>query len=598
MPNEMEDANSRRPLIPAEGSVPIHVYGSTSPKDQANVSISETDDNNSTMAGLRDDIENEDDFAQAGVQQADAINLVWTRSTLIVAYFFIFLCSFASALQWQIISNLTPYVTSEFSSHSLIPTIGIVASILSGVLKLPISKVIDAWGRPQGLAAVVVLATIGLILMAACTNIKTYAAAQVFYQIGLSGFSYILSIIIADTSSLKNRALAFAFSTSPSLITTFIGPPIAGWFYEQSSWRWAFGFSSISFLLLSLPILVVLMRNARKAAKLGVLPTSPDVKIAPKSFGYYLEEFDVTGVILLAMGLSMIFVPFSLGIKSSNRSSLVLVAMGFATLFAFAVHEKYQAKKPIIPFGLLFSRNTGGSCLLMIVLFVSYFSWDSYYSSYLQVVHGLNIAEAGYIDHIYGLGSCLWAAVVGYLIRVTDRYKWLAWAGLPFHILGGVAMIAFRRPDSSVSLLVLCQVMITVGGSTLVVVGQMAVMAVCTHAELASVMAILSLASYIGSAGGNALSGAIWNSTLPNALARLLPDFSAEELALLCSDMKRQLSYPMGSPVRDAIITAYDQAQVKMCLTGTAFALLQIVAVMMWRDVRVSQTTQVKGKVI
>ena len=113
-----------------------------------------------------------------------------------------------------------------------------------------------------------------------------------FYQIGLSGFTYILSIIIADTSSLKNRALAFAFSTSPSLITTFIGPPIARWFYEQSSWRWAFGFSSISFLLLSLPILVVLMKNAQKAAKLGVLPTSPDVKVAPKSLGDYLEEFD------------------------------------------------------------------------------------------------------------------------------------------------------------------------------------------------------------------------------------------------------------------------------------------------------------------
>ncbi|KAK8108485.1 hypothetical protein PG984_014286 [Apiospora sp. TS-2023a] len=579
----MEDANSRVPLISAEGSVPIHVYGSTlSPKDQANVSISETDDN-IIMAGHDDE---EEDAAQAGVQQADAINLVWTRSTLIVAYFFIFLCSFASALQWQIISNLTPYVTSEFSSHSLIPTIGIVASILSGVLKLPISKVIDAWGRPQGLAAVVVLATIGLILMAACTNIKTYAAAQVFYQVGLSGFSYILSIIIADTSSLKNRALAFAFSTSPSLITTFIGPPIAQWFYKQSSWRWAFGFSSISFFLFSLPILVVLMRNARKAAKLGVLPTTPnDVKVAPKSLTYYLEEFDVIGVILLALGLSMIFVPFSLGIKTSNRSSLVLVAMGFATLFAFAVHERYQAKKPIIPFHLLFSRNTGGSCLLMIVLFVSYFSWDSYYSSYLQVVHGLDIAEAGYIDHIYGLGSCLWAAVAR-----------LGRASLPYP--GGVAMILFRRPDSSVGLLVLCQVMITIGGSTLVVVGQMAVMAVCTHAELASVMAILSLASYIGSAGGNALSGAIWNSTLPNALAGLLPEFSAEELALLCSDMKRQLSYPMGSPVRDAIITAYDQAQVKMCLAGTGFALLQVVAVMMWRDVRVSQTTQVKGKVI
>ena len=91
----------------------------------------------------------------------------------------IFLCSFASALQWQIISNLTPYVTSEFSSHSLIPTISIVASVLSGVLKLPIAKIIDLWGRPQGLFVVVVLATVGLVLMASCNNIRTYAAAQV-----------------------------------------------------------------------------------------------------------------------------------------------------------------------------------------------------------------------------------------------------------------------------------------------------------------------------------------------------------------------------------------------------------------------------------
>ncbi len=89
------------------------------------------------------------------------------------------MCSFANALQWQIMSNLMPYVVSEFSSHSLIPTIGIVASIMSGVLKLPIAKMIDSWGRPQGLAAMITLATAGLVLMALCGNVKTYAAAEV-----------------------------------------------------------------------------------------------------------------------------------------------------------------------------------------------------------------------------------------------------------------------------------------------------------------------------------------------------------------------------------------------------------------------------------
>ena len=80
-------------------------------------------------------------------------------------------------------SNLMPYVVSEFSSHSLIPTIGIVANIMSGVLKLPIAKLIDSWGRPQGLATMITLATTGLVLMSLSQGVKAYAAAEVCNQI-------------------------------------------------------------------------------------------------------------------------------------------------------------------------------------------------------------------------------------------------------------------------------------------------------------------------------------------------------------------------------------------------------------------------------
>ncbi|KAI1849761.1 hypothetical protein JX265_008099 [Neoarthrinium moseri] len=598
-PGNMSERESRVPLLGSPGtsrhsdeeSRDSDHYGTSGSKRSATTTVldadsDEEDDNNVTSD------------AQGGVQQADAINLVWSRSALILAYCFIFLCSFAQALQWQILSNLTPYVTSEFSSHSLIPTIGIVSSVLSGVLKLPISKVIDAWGRPQGLAAMIVLASIGLILMAACQDVKTYAAAQVFYQVGISGFSYVLDIIIADTSSLKNRTLAFAYSNTPNLITTFIGPPIARAFYEQSSWRWGFAFSAILFFVLSLPILTILMLNARKARRLGLLKKKTKKRWTLEYLQDSLKEYDVIGVLLVTAGLTMVFVPFSLGTRAEDQAGLAVLVTGLVLLVAFAFHERYYATRPVIAFSLLFSRNVAGSCFLSIILFVAYNAWDSYYSSYLQVVHGLSITQAGYIDHIYGFGSCLWAILVGYLIRVTDRYKWLAWAALPVHILGGTAMIFFRRPDTHVSLLVLCQVLITIGGSTLVVCDQMAVMAVCSHEELASVMAVLLLAAYVGSAGGNALSGAIWNSTLPKALSELLPNLSPRELAALCSDITKQLSYPMGDPIRDAIITAYDRAQVRMCITGAFISLLEIVAVAMWKDAIVSQVKQVKGKVI
>ncbi|KAF7515251.1 hypothetical protein G7054_g14672 [Neopestalotiopsis clavispora] len=568
-----DDNDSRVPLLSdLEADRHSDEYGTTGHNKS---SAETTTDHHEASGDEDDDVPESTDDVHGGVKQADAINLVWSRNALILAYFF------------------------EFSSHSLIPTITLIASILSGTLKLPISKIIDAWGRPQGLAAMIILATIGLILMAACQDVKTYAAAQVFYEVGISGFSYVLNIIVADTSSMKNRTLAFAFANLPSLVTTVIGPPIAKAFHERSSWRWGFATSAVLFFFLSIPILVLLMLNARKAVRLGLLKKEKSTqKWTAEYFLHQLKEYDAIGLTLVTCGLTFVFVPVSLGTGAAGIWSLALLITGVVMLVAFVFHEKYYAPRPIIAFSLLFSRNVAGSCLLSIVLFIAYFAWDSYYSSYLQVVHGLSITEAGYINHIYEFGSTLWGVVVGYLIKVSDRYKWLALLALPIHILGGASLILFRRPETEIGYLVLAQVMLTIGGSTLVLCDQIAVMAVSSHEDLASVMAILSVSYYVGSAGGNALSGSIWNSVLPKALAESLPDMPKAELKALCSDLNKQLSYPIGTPIRDAIISAYSTAQVKMCVTGAAVSLIQIIAVAIWRDVRVSKVKQVKGKVV
>ncbi|KAI1804348.1 putative siderophore iron transporter mirB [Daldinia bambusicola] len=562
-------------------------YGSTSSKDDVVINVDPTDD------GLSIDI-------QDGIKQADAINQVWSKAVLILAYFFIFLCSFANTLQYQVMSNLQPYVVSEFSAHSLIPTIGIIASIMSGILKLPIAKLIDSWGRPQGLACMIALATLGLALMAASRSVRTYAAAEVIYQVGISGFTYVLDIIIADTSSLRDRTLAFAFNSSPTLITTFLGPVVAGAFLRGSGWRWAFGLSAFLFVALSLPVLSILILNARKARKLGLLEERARGSSGPWSISKLrqgLVDFDALGMFLAAAGLTLILVPFSLHGSAVNSVVAITPIFGVPFLVAFAVHER-TTKRPFVRFSLLCSRNVAGASLLSIIIFIAYFAWDGYYTSYLQVVHNLTVQEAGYIGHIYGLGSCIWAVVVGYLIRRTDRFKWLALAALPVHLLGGALMIVFRQPDTNIAWVIMCQILITIGGSTLVMCEQIAVMAIADHADLASIMAILGLAYYTGSAIGSSLSGAIWNTTLPAELARLLPDVPPDELALIGSDLKKQLSYPLGSAMRSAIITAYGIAQSRMCIAGTLISLFEILAVGVWQDVRVSQSKQVKGTVL
>jgi len=79
---------------------------------------------------------------------------------------------------------MNPYVTSAFHLHSLTAATGIMSSIIGGLSKIPLAKLLDMWGRPQGLLLSLSVWVLGYIMMATCQNVQTYAAAQVFSSTG------------------------------------------------------------------------------------------------------------------------------------------------------------------------------------------------------------------------------------------------------------------------------------------------------------------------------------------------------------------------------------------------------------------------------
>ena len=60
--------------------------------------------------------------------------------------------------QW----SLEPYITSSFSQHGLLATTSVMSSIIGGVSKLTIAKIIDIWGRVEGFALIIVLLVMGM----------------------------------------------------------------------------------------------------------------------------------------------------------------------------------------------------------------------------------------------------------------------------------------------------------------------------------------------------------------------------------------------------------------------------------------------------
>jgi len=163
---------------------------------------------------------------------------------------------------------------------------------MSAAVYIPLSRVLDVRGRAEGFAVMAFFATLGLIIMACSHNLPTFCAAYVFYTIGFGGMTYCVDVITADVSQLRNRALAYAFTSSPYIITAFAGAKASDTFLNHSGWRWGFGCFSIIFPIVAAPLYFLLKFNLRKAVQQGTLVRESSGRSFLQNIWHYSIEFD------------------------------------------------------------------------------------------------------------------------------------------------------------------------------------------------------------------------------------------------------------------------------------------------------------------
>lgn len=188
--------------------------------------------------------------------------------------------------------NLNPYITSEFGQHSLLSAVNIIATVIGGTCQLTIAKIIDIWGRTTGFLFMILLTVIGNIVKATCENVVAYTAGHTIYWVGHIGLLYVINIMLADMTTLKNRMLIIGINGTPIIATTFAGPAIAELFYTESNFRWAFGAFTIILVALCVPVTVIMLLNLRKAERLNLRPKEPSGRTVLQSIWFYLIELD------------------------------------------------------------------------------------------------------------------------------------------------------------------------------------------------------------------------------------------------------------------------------------------------------------------
>ncbi|EKV14923.1 MFS siderophore iron transporter, putative [Penicillium digitatum PHI26] len=355
----------------------------------------------------------------------------------------------------------------------------------------------------------------------------------------------------------------------------FAGPKAAEGFYEDISWRWAFGAFSIIFPIVASPLYFILKSNLKKAKHNGLIVKEPSGRTFLQSVWHYTKEFDLFGVIVFSIGLKIFLLPFSISTCAPDGWAsgyiIAMIVLGFFMLGVFLVWELRFAPTPMFNFSLLNDRTIIGACLLDATYQLSYYCWNNYYTSFLQVVNDLSISEAGYVSNTFDVVS-------GFLL------------------LGGL-MIHFRRPNQSIGYLVMCQIFISIGGSVFIIVEQLAILAAADHQHVATVLALLNVMGTVGNAAGSTICAAIWTNTFYKALETRLPESAMRDLDSIYEDLAQQTSYPIGSDARLAIQEACAYSQTRMLAVGTGIMGLCIFWSLMIRDIDLKKVAQVKGTV-
>lgn len=115
---------------------------------------------------------------------------------------------------------------------------------------------------------------------------------KVFYSVGFSGIIFSIDVITADTSSLRDRGLAYAFTSSPYIITAFAGPAASEQLYKIN-WRWAYGCFAIILPVIASMMFGLLRYNRHKAKKSGLWPKKEHRnRNIMRSITFYIIEFD------------------------------------------------------------------------------------------------------------------------------------------------------------------------------------------------------------------------------------------------------------------------------------------------------------------
>ncbi|KAI8804129.1 siderophore iron transporter 1 [Cladochytrium replicatum] len=489
----------------------------------------------------------------AGVARAKAVFSSITTGERVLLFGAVFLITFAYGLDSFIRGTFKSYATADYSTHSLLSTIGVFNAIVAVVLQPTLAKVSDIVGRMPLLVFSVVFYVLGTIIQATSSSVEIFALGAVLYQVGFSTVLILIDVIVADVSSSRTRVLFITISYLPLLIYAWITGEITEAILASWDWRWGIGVWAIIYPVAATPLIAMLWFFGRRTRNL-----KPTQDAERKNFAEHLKEFDIVGIILLIAVMGLILTPLTIAGGSTpawqTPQIITPIVIGILLVPALVLWE-LRTKNPFLPFTLLKNRGIWSALAIAVFLTCSWYLQGAFLYTVLVVAFDFSVADATRISLIYHVTGAVTSFLLSYIIYRVRRIKIFVIIGSFIFVAAFGVLIYFRGGADNPSRIgvIMGEVLLGIAGGFVPIPTQAALQVATRHENMA-VITGLFLASYqVGSALGNTISGAVWTQTLYSSLESTLGNATLAE-SVYGDPFSAIDMYPFGTPERTAIV--------------------------------------------
>ncbi|KAM0745775.1 MFS general substrate transporter [Meredithblackwellia eburnea MCA 4105] len=581
---------------------------------------------------------------QTGVLKMETMARTWGRKGLLTIYAGVYLISTLMSLEYNTTPTIEPFLLSSLNAHSLLGAVAIVTNIAHAVGKPPMTKILDVYGRAEGCTLAAGLYFVGYMLTATAKSPWVFIVARAIATLGGQGIQLAQQIIVADTTTLTNRALITSTISLPWLVTTWLGPPLGAFFLSRGlvAYRIAYGIFGTLLPLVSGVLICTLLYEWKKAKKRllrrrsmlfgngrradgapGSSRSTPSRRIGHReesdnpddvivkewergAFSWshrtktIWRDLDVVGLASLTVGCILVLLPLTLAAKRpqswADPETWILIFGGLISLGFFGYYEFNWSPMPLLPPRLLQNRTIVCGSFLGFFHFFSQFVYESFFTSFLQVAREYSPRDASYVSQSYIFSASIAAIAAGAGAKYTQRYRWIGISGVLIHMAGTWLMMRTRNLDSSTFELVLSQMIGGIGGGFTTIAAQLGCQSVVGHQDVGIATATFLTITQIGGAVGGAAAGAIWSTLLPAHLKANLPVESQEHIPQIMASLPYTLTFESGTPARIGINRAYVEVQQRLNAVAILMLLPALFCVCSMRNVHLEHEDQGQGE--